>query len=135
MMKSRNKVVVEVKNRREALWSTWDALQQRVSPPQLAEDALNLIDRDLAILGRMKSRIERNKVLSLAVLAGVGWLMGAPRNSSNHPRRTRTSGIAQTPTKAKENQDDSGKDPGHDWAGPDHVGTSPIVDENGRPAD
>ena len=45
----------DVKNRREALLQTLGAMRDRVSPPQLAEDALSLMDPERSLLAASRS--------------------------------------------------------------------------------
>lgn len=110
-MKSKQEALAEVLASRAELEKTIGELRGRVSPPQLAEDVMNLLDPDLTLLGRVKSGVQQNRLLSLAVLAGAGWLVGAPRRSNGEPRRTRQ---ADTEPQAilKENNNDSGKNSG-----------------------
>jgi hypothetical protein len=96
-----DEAVRTVRARREALKATLGDARARLSPAQLAEDALSLIDPELTLLGRLKARIRSNRLLSLAVLAGVGWLVGAPRRVN-----------------MKEKNNDSGQDHGDHWSGP-----------------
>ena len=79
-----------LRERRKALQATLKTCAARMSPPQLAEDALNLVDPELTLLGRLKERIQHNRLLSLAVLAGVGWLVGAPRQHEGERARGAT---------------------------------------------
>lgn len=111
-MVTRTQALADVEARREALLKTCGEFQLRVSPSQLAEDALGLIDPQLTILGRLRAGVEQNKLLSLAVLAGIGWLVGAPRRHNGGPRSAREAGSATRKT-MKETINDSGEEPGH----------------------
>lgn len=107
--------MAEVRASRAELEKTVGEFKARVSPPQLAEDAMNLLDPDLTLLGRIKSGVQQNRLLSLAVLAGVGWLVGAPRRSNGEPRKTRDTDTAPPQATLKENKNDSGKNSGDEW--------------------
>ena len=116
MTRSFDRAVADVRARRKALQSTAEDMRARMSPPQLAEDALSLIDPQLSLLGRLKSRVQSNRLLSLAVLAGVGWLAGAPRQHEGAPPDGQD---ASTTPRAnmKEKKNDSGQIHGDDWSG------------------
>lgn len=113
-MKSKQEALAEVHASRAELEKTISEFRERVSPPQLAEDVMNLLDPDLTLLGRIKSGVQQNRLLSLAVLAGAGWLVGAPRRSNGEPRRTREADTEPQAT-LKENNNDSGKNSGEQW--------------------
>ncbi len=102
-----DQAVSDVKRRRAALTATLEDARARFSPPQLAEDALNLIDPELSLLGRLKARVQHNRLLSLAVLAGVGWLVGAPRRHAGEPPARREAGTTPPRANMKENNNDS----------------------------
>jgi hypothetical protein len=128
MTRAFDDAVANVRARREALKATLGEAKTRLSPPQLAEDALSLVDPELALLGRFKARVENNRLLSLAVLAGVGWLVGAPRH---HHGETLGAGEAGTPpprVNLKEKNDDSGQ-----IHGEHRSGTGAGRAEDGRP--
>jgi hypothetical protein len=107
-MASREEALLNVRHRREALRGTLLELQTRLRPPQIAEDLLQYVDGDLSFLGRIQARIKHNKLLALGVLAGIGWLAGGSngtvRRSGAQQRKA-----AQTSTRAKEKNDDSGQ--------------------------
>ena len=117
MSRAFDRAVSDVKRRRAALTATLEDARARFSPPQLAEDALNLIDPELSLLGRLKARVQHNRLLSLAVLAGVGWLVGAPRRHAGEPPGPREAGTTPTRANMKENKNDSGQIHGSDWSG------------------
>jgi len=112
-----NEAVATVQARRKALQTTLEDMRGRLSPPQLAEDALSLIDPDLTLLGRFKERIQNNRLLSLAVLAGVGWLVGAPRHHDGEPLEGREAGTKPPRANMKEKKNDSGQIHGEHWSG------------------
>lgn len=132
MSRSFNEAVRTVRARREALQGTVKDMRGRLSPPQLAEDALNLIDPELTLLGRFKERIQHNRLLSLAVLAGVGWLVGAPRHHDGEAFGARQAGTAPR-TNMKEKKNDSGQIHGDDWSGPAGGHTEDRSPEGGPP--
>jgi hypothetical protein len=101
MSRSFDDALATARERRRALTNTLGGMRARFSPPQLAEDVLGLIDPELELLHRARMRIQNNRLLSLAVLAGVGWLVGAPRRVN-----------------MKEKNNDSGQDHGDHWSGP-----------------
>lgn len=80
---------------RAQLAKSFQEVRQRLSFPQLAEDALAGVDPKLRFLGRVKSAIKRNPLLAAVLLAGAGWLVsdasqGSGRsglNGSSRPRR------------------------------------------------
>jgi hypothetical protein len=106
------------RDRRRALLSTFSDARARFSPPQLAEDALSLIDPELALLHRARERIQNNRLLSLAVLAGVGWLVGAPRHHDGEPLGADDAGTSPPRENLKEKKNDSGQIHGEHWSGP-----------------
>jgi len=112
-----DEAVATVRARRKALQATAQEVRARVSPPQLAEDALSLLDPELALLGRAKERILHNRLLSLAVLAGVGWLVGAPRHHDGDPFAAETAGRKPPRAHMKEKNNDSGQIHGDHWSG------------------
>jgi hypothetical protein len=116
-MKSKQEAVAEVRASRAEFEGTLAEVRARLSFPQLAEDALNLIDPDLTLLGRIKSGVQQNRLLSLAVLAGAGWLVGAPRRSKGDSRKVREADKKQLRATLKENKNDSGKSSGNEWPG------------------
>ena len=79
----------EVMRRREALRRSLTAMRERVSAPQLIEDALRFLDPQLSLLGHLKERVQHNRILSLAILAGAGWLVGVPSGRSGTARQAR----------------------------------------------
>jgi hypothetical protein len=105
----KSRTLAEVEQRREAVLRSLDALKSRIGMAQLAEDALSLVDPELTLLGKLRSRIEHNKLLTLAVLAGAGWLVAGPRRMAGGKQATHTARTAQAPRTAKEKQDDSGQ--------------------------
>jgi hypothetical protein len=116
MSRAFDQAVSDVKRRRAALTATLEDARARLSPPQLAEEALNLIDPELSLLGRLKARVQHNRLLSLAVLAGVGWLVGAPRRHAGEPPG-REAGTTPPRANMKENKNDSGQIHGRHWSG------------------
>jgi len=106
-----------VQARRAALKVTSEEVRGRLSPPQLAEDALAALDPQLAFLGGVASRVQHNRLLSLAVLAGVGWLVGAPRRQAGEPPAPREAGTTPPRANMKENNNDSGQIHGRHWSG------------------
>lgn len=116
MSRAFDQAVKTVRARREALQGTVKDMRGRLSPPQLAEDELNLIDPELTLLGRFKDRIQHNRLLSLAVLAGVGWLVGAPRHHDGEAIGARQAGTAPR-ANMKEKKNDSGQIHGDEWSG------------------
>jgi hypothetical protein len=118
MSRAFDQAVKNLRTRREALQGTVNDLRGRLSPPQLAEDALNLLDPELTLLGRIKERIENNRLLSLAVLAGVGWLVGAPRQHDSQALGARQASTTPPRANMKEKKNDSGPIHGKPWSGP-----------------
>lgn len=114
-MTSKQEALAEVHASRAELEKTLGNFRDRVSPPQLAEDLMNLLDPDLTLLGRIKSGVQQNRLLSLAVLAGAGWLVGAPRRSTSEPRKMREADTKLPRTILKENNNDSRKNSGNQW--------------------
>lgn len=100
MTSSFEAAAAEVMRRREALRGSLTAMRHRVSAPQLVEDALSLLDPELSLLGRLKEKVRQNRILSLAILAGAGWLVGAPRRRSGTAREARH---ARTTRPSREN--------------------------------
>lgn len=126
-MISKQEALAEVHASRAELEKTLGEFRDRVSPPQLAEDLMNLIDPDLTLLGRIKSGVQHNRLLSLAVLAGAGWLVGAPRRSNGEPRNAREADTKPLRATLKEKNNDSGKNSGHKWS----VGEPGAAEEQG----
>jgi hypothetical protein len=114
-MTTKSDALAELHASRAAVEKTLGEFKTRFSPPQLAEDAMNLLDPDLTLLGRIKSGVQQNRLLSLAVLAGVGWLVGAPRRSKDEPQNPRNVDTAPSSSTPKENKNDSGKINGDEW--------------------
>jgi len=94
-----DKAAAVARQRRAALLQTFGELRARASPPQLVEDALRVLDPELSFLGRLKKRVRNNRLLSLAVLAGVGWLVGSPRHDKRRTVRGAESRHAKTASK------------------------------------
>jgi hypothetical protein len=117
MTRAFDDAVSTVKARRLALKASLADARSRLSPPQLAEDALSLVDPELALLGRFKARIENNRLLSLAVLAGVGWLVGAPRRHDGEALGAGEAGTPPPRVNPKEKNNDSGQIHGEHWSG------------------
>ena len=101
--------LVTVLRRRAALRVTIEELKDRARPAQLADDALRLLDPHLTFLERLKARIGSNKLLSLAVLAGAGWLAGVPRHLTGDEPAARKASTATLRAKPKEKNNDSGQ--------------------------
>lgn len=125
-MKSMADAVAEARSSREQLEKTIGELRGRLSPPQIAEDVMHLLDPELSVLGRIKSGVEKNRLLSLAVLAGVGWLVGVSRRRDGDPRKMRDIATASMRTTMKEKINDSGQIPGDEWRGSDSIGQNPV---------
>jgi hypothetical protein len=109
--------LAEARERRKALTNTLADTRARFSPPQLAEDVLGLIDPELSLLHRARERIQNNRLLSLAVLAGVGWLVGAPRHNDGEPLGADDAGTTPPRANMKEKKNDSGQIHGEHWSG------------------
>jgi hypothetical protein len=109
MSRGFDEAVAAVRSRRRALRTTVDDMRARLSPPQLAEDALGLIDPELELLNLFKERIQRNRLLSLAVLAGAGWLVGAPRHHDGEALAAEEAGTTPPRANMKEKKNDSGE--------------------------
>lgn len=114
-MTAKPEALAELAASRRALLDTVAELKARVSPPQLAEDVMSFLDPDLTLLGRIRSSIGRHRLLSLAVLAGAGWLVGAPRRNKDKPRSPREPDPVPPRATSKENNNDSGKISGSEW--------------------
>jgi hypothetical protein len=108
--------LAEARRRRRALRATLEETRLRLSPPELAADVLSLIDPKLRLLHRATSRIQNNRLLSLAVLAGVGWLVGAPRQNDGEPPGARSAGTSPLRANMKEKKNDSGQVHGKHWS-------------------
>jgi hypothetical protein len=117
MTRAFDEAVASVRARRKALEASFADLRGRITPPQVAEDALSLIDPELALLGRIRERIQQNRLLSLAVLAGVGWLVGAPRQQNGEALGAGNAGTAAPRANTKEKKNDSGQVHGEHWSG------------------
>jgi hypothetical protein len=102
---------------RKALLATAEDVRTRLKPAQLAEEALSLIDPELTLLGRIKSSVQHNRLLSLAILAGAGWLAGTSRRQRGDPRIKRAARTASERTTTKEKKNDSGNNNGRERTG------------------
>jgi hypothetical protein len=116
-MKSKVEALSDVRQKRAQLEETLAAARARLTVPQLAEDAMNFVDPDLTLLGRIRAGVRQNRLLSLAVLAGAGWLVGSSRRSMGEPRNMRRTDTATTRTMKKENKNDSGQSNRNKWTG------------------
>ena len=103
----------DVLESRKALLATVEDVRARITPAQLAEDALSLIDPHLTLLGRLKSSVQHNRLLSLAILAGAGWLVGSSRRHHGEPQQKRDATTAKMRSTTKEKNSDSGNRNGH----------------------
>lgn len=121
-MKSMAEARAEARSSREQLENTVAELRDRLSPAQIAEDAMHLLDPELSLLGRIKSGVQNNRLLSLAVLAGVGWLVGLPRRRNGDSQKTRDADTASKRTTMKEKSNDSGQISGDEWTGSGNIG-------------
>jgi len=105
----------EVFEKRRALDASLGETKQRLRPSQLVGDMLNVVDPQLVRLEIMKNRVTSRPLLSLAVLAGLGWIFGAsvrPRVKTGTSRAARgdpNSKLTPKPAKQKENENDSGQ--------------------------
>jgi hypothetical protein len=117
MSRNFDEALATARDRRRALLSTLEDARARFSPPQLAEDALSLIDPELSLLHRARERIQNNRLLTLAVLAGVGWLVGAPRHNDGEPLGADDAGTSPPRENMKEKKNDSGQIHGEHWPG------------------
>lgn len=97
--------VAEARKRREAVLATLVELRGRTAPTEIAEDMLAMLDPQQSVIRRIARRMRRNKLLSLAVLAGAAWLAGIIRHQDGKPPPVRKSPRA----KPKEKHDDSGQ--------------------------
>jgi hypothetical protein len=84
---------------RDAMRASILELRRRTAPHELAEDALHLVDPELTFLARLKTRVMENRLVTLALIAGVAWL------ASPKPAH----GTAEQNTTKKEKTDDSGQ--------------------------
>jgi len=114
-MKSKAEALADVREKRAKLQETLAETRARLSMAQLAEDATSFVDPDLTLLGRIRTGVKQNRLLSLAVLAGAGWLVGSPRRSNGEPRNMRRTDTATTGKLKKENKNDSGQNNGNEW--------------------
>jgi len=117
MSRNFDDALATARERRRALTNTLGDMRARFSPPQLAEDVLALIDPELALLHRARERVQNNRLLSLAVLAGVGWLVGAPRHNDGEPLGADDAGTSPPRENMKEKKNDSGQIHGEHWSG------------------
>jgi hypothetical protein len=122
-MKSKVEALSDVRQKRAKFEETLAAARARLTVPQLAEDAMNFIDPDLTLLGRIRAGVRQNRLLSLAVLAGAGWLVGSSRRSIGEPRNMRRTDTATTRTMKKENKNDSGQSNRNKWTGSSREGS------------
>lgn len=99
----------EAHRRREIFLATLVELRIRAAPAELAEDALSRLDPGLTWFTCLRQRLVRNKLLTLAVLAGAGWLAGRPRLHDDRTPATRKAGTASPRVKTKETNNDSGQ--------------------------
>jgi hypothetical protein len=116
-MKSKVEALSDARQKRAKVEETLAAIRARLTVPQLAEDAMNFVDPDLALLGRIRVGVRQNRLLSLAVLAGAGWLVGSSRRSIGEPRNMRRTDTATIRTMKKENKNDSGQSNRNKWTG------------------
>ena len=114
MSKAFDAAVAEVRMRREVLLNTAAQLRARAALPRLADETLRMIDPQLGFLKRLQQGIARNKLLSLAVLAGAGWLAGSSVRPDGKPPAARPARRA----KPKENNNDSGQQQRNQRTGP-----------------
>lgn len=128
-MKSMAHMRAEVRSSREQLENTVAELRDRLSPAQIAEDAMHFLDPELSLLGRIKSGVQNNRLLSLAVLAGVGWLVGLPRRRNGDSRQTRDADTASKRTTMKEKTNDSGQINGDEWTDSGNIGKKPASEQ------
>jgi hypothetical protein len=133
MSRSFDDALAIARQRRRALTNTLGDMRQRFTPPQLAEDVLGLIDPELELLHRARERIQNNRLLSLAVLAGVGWLVGAPRQNDGEPLGADDAGSSPPRANMKEKKNDSGQIHGEHWSGPGAGRQEDGREEVGRP--
>jgi hypothetical protein len=106
--------VEKARRRRTALRATLGALRLRATPVQIVEDVLVALDPGQAFIARMRGRMRRNKLLSLAVVAGAIWLTGMTRHLDG-----KTPAAPKSPrAKPKEKIDDSGQQQRNHRPGP-----------------
>ena len=81
----------EVRVLRAGLAKGLKELRGRLSPPELLEDTLIMLDPGKRFLGRVQSGIKRNPLPAAILLAGVGWLIAdaARDNGASKPRSTK----------------------------------------------
>lgn len=101
--------LAELRLRRAALRDGLAALRQEASPARLADAALQRLDPDFRHLYRLARRVARNKLLTLAVVAGAGWLAGIPRYGDGEAPAARKAGTAPPRANPKEKKNDSGQ--------------------------
>lgn len=118
MMGNFDDAVADVRHHRVTMMATLKDARVRLGPAQLAEDALALADSELVLLGRIRRRFRHNKLLSLAILAGVGWLVGAPRPHDGEPLAEGAAGATAPRANIKEKNNDSGQIHGKHRSGP-----------------
>jgi hypothetical protein len=105
---TRDEALAELRASREALRDAACELRRRSSPHQLAGDAIRFLDPELTMLARLKAGVREKPLLSLAVLAGVGWLLGTPRRRHGAPQDERKAESAPMRKTTKEKNNDSG---------------------------
>lgn len=101
--------VEDVRRRRAAVVATAAKLRQATSPLHLADEALRRLDPQFSFLRRVAARMRNNKLLSLAILAGAGWLAGPPRHPDGEAPAARKAGTATPRANLKEKNNDSGR--------------------------
>ena len=94
-MKSLAKARSDARASRAELTRNLHDIRRRLSPPELAADALAMVDPELNFLGRVQSGIKRNPLLASVLLAGAGWLFSDTlrargSNGRNGSHRSRT---------------------------------------------
>jgi hypothetical protein len=97
--------------RRKALRMAVRESAQRLKPSAIADEALHRFDPELSRLSGIKSRVLEHPLISIALLSGLGWLVGAAAKPSGQTRTTPAARetVSPKPAKQKEKEHDSGQ--------------------------
>jgi hypothetical protein len=74
-MKTHAEIISDARESRAALAKSLQRLRRRLNPPELANDALAMLDPQLKFLGRAFAGIKRHPLLAAALVAGAGWVV------------------------------------------------------------
>lgn len=74
-----------VRIRRATVLKTAAEARERLTLSRLVDDAAAVLDPDLTFLARLQRNVARNKLVSLAVVAGAAWLAGSSHQPDGRP--------------------------------------------------